>query len=252
MRAVREPASLPLIDSELTLARLRRSVHGSIRSFAARTPVGRHGEPLRVVHVVLSGLVSLTSTSNTGHRAILALVGPGGVVGQEAALAAGGPGSGSPAIAGSLLSHPSSLEPEPHRVDAEAFVPCTTLALPAPELRGASDRDPLIAAWLAASMGQRVRAMERSLIRSLSLPVKERVADVLREMAWTHGERQPLGVIVRIRLSQDDIAALVGATRESVNRALRQLEAAGDVCRVDGVYAVRGGFGDQSGVPGVS
>ena len=250
MRAVREPASLPLIDSELTLARLQRSVRGSIRSFAARTPLGRHGEPLGAVHVVLSGLVSLTSTSNSGRRAILALVGPGGVVGQEAALAIGGPGSGSPVIIGSLPSSPWSLEP--HQVDAEAFAACTTLALPALELRGAFHRDPLIAVWLAASMGQRVRAMERSLIRSLSLPVRERVADVLREVASTHGDQQPRGVIVRIRLSQDDIAALVGATRESVNRALRQLEAAGDVCRVDGLYAVRRGPGDQSGVPGVS
>jgi CRP/FNR family transcriptional regulator, cyclic AMP receptor protein len=250
MRAVREPASLPLIGSELTLARLRRGVRGSIRSFAARTPLGRHGEPLGAVHLVLSGLVSLTWTSNTGRNAILTLVGPGAAVGQDAALATGGRDNGSPAVIGSPPCYPWSLEP--HQVDAEAFMASTTLALPAHELRGAFDRDPLIAVWLATSMGQRVRAMERSLIRSLLLPVRERVADVLREIASTHGERQSWGVIVRIPLSQDDIAAMVGATRESVNRALRHLEEAGEVYRIDGAYAVRGCCGDQSGDPGIS
>jgi CRP-like cAMP-binding protein len=110
----------------------------------------------------------------------------------------------------------------------------------------------MLAVWLAASLGHRVQAMERTLMRLSSLPVKERVVDVLLEVAATHGERRPWGTIVGIPLSQDDIAALVGATRESVNRALRRLEEAGEVCRIDGAYAVRRGAGVQSEVPGVS
>jgi CRP/FNR family transcriptional regulator, cyclic AMP receptor protein len=192
--------------------------------------------------VVLSGLVALTSTSDGGQQATLALIGPGGALGQESVLPTTGVLESSP-------FGPADLETP--QVDAVAFVPCTTLALPASELRGAFDRDPLIAAWLAASLGQRVRALERGLIRSLSFPVRERVLDVLLELAGTYGARRPWGVIVELPLSQDDIAALVGATRESVNRALRQLEISGAVCRVDRAYAVRDrdvDHGDESGV----
>jgi CRP/FNR family transcriptional regulator, cyclic AMP receptor protein len=249
MTAVREPASLPLIDLQLTLARLRRSVRGTVRSFAARTPLGRHGEPLGAVHLVLSGLVSVTSTSNAGRRTILALVGPGGVVGQESALSGRieriGPsamGWSTPLARGFDLQH----------VEAEAFSACTTLVLPASDLEVALDRDPLIAMWVAASLGQRLRAMERTLIRMVSLPVKERLVEVLLEVGATHGERRSWGTIVAIPLSQDDLAAMVGATRESVNRALRVLEEAGEVCRVDGAYAVRWSAGVQDAVPGVS
>jgi CRP/FNR family transcriptional regulator, cyclic AMP receptor protein len=243
MKAVREPASLPLFHSELGLARLRRSVRGSVRAFASRAPLARHGQPLGAVHVVLSGLVSLTSTSDGGRQATLALIGPGGVLGQESVLS----------ISGVLESSPfGPLDLETPQVDAVAFVPCTTLVLPASELREALGRDPLIAAWLAASLGQRVRGLERGLIRSLSFPVRERVLDVLLEVASTYGERRPWGVIVKLPLSQDDIAALVGATRESVNRALRQLEISGAVCRVDRAYAVRDRNVDQGAESGVS
>lgn len=250
MRAVREPASLPLFHSQLGLARLRRSVRGSVRHFAPRTPLARHGEPLGVVHVVLSGLVSLTSTSDGGRRSTLALIGPGGVLGQESVLPTEDVTPASP------LFGPLHLQ-DPH-VDAVAFVACTTLVLHSSELRGAFDRDPLIVEWLAASLGQRVRVLQRSLIRNMSLPVRERVLDVLVELAETHGEQRPWGAIVRIPLSQDDLAALVGATRESVNRALRQLQGSGVVCRVEGAYgvcAVRGVHGpdvDQIVEPGVS
>jgi CRP/FNR family cyclic AMP-dependent transcriptional regulator len=243
MKAVREPASLPLFDTDLSLARLRRGVRGSVRSFGSRAPLARHGQPLGAVHVVLSGLVSLTSVSDGGRRATLALIGPGGVLGQESVLPMSGVLESSP-------FGPADLETP--QVDAVAFVPCTTLVLPVSELRGALGRDPLIGAWLGASLGQRVRALERSLIRSLSFPVRERVLDVLLELAATNGARRPWGVIVELPLSQDDIAALVGATRESVNRALRQLEKSGVVCRIDRAYAVRDRDVDHGAESGVS
>jgi CRP-like cAMP-binding protein len=244
MKSVREPASLPLFHDELMLARLRRSVHGSVRHFGPRTPLARHGQPLESVHVVLSGLVSMTSTSDAGRRSILALLGPGGVLGQESVLPTPGVPPG-----------PSPFGPpdrqDPH-VDAVAFVASTTMVLATSELRDAFNRDPVILEWLAASLQRRVRALQRSLIRNMSIPVKERVLDVLLELAATHGERRPWGVIVRIPLSQDDIAALVGATRESVNRALRQLERSGSVCRVDGAYGVLAPNDDHGAEPGVS
>jgi CRP/FNR family cyclic AMP-dependent transcriptional regulator len=244
MKAVHEPASLPLFHGELSLARLRHSVRGSVRSFAPRVPLARRGQPLGAVHVVLSGVVSLTSTSEGGRRAILALIAPGGVLGQESVLPVAGVNSES------SLADPAAFEP-PH-VDAVAFVACTTLVLPASELRATFDRDPPIVAWLAASLGHRVRTLQRSLIRNLSLPVRERVLDVLVELAATYGKRQSWGVIVQIPLSQDNIAALVGATRESVNRALRQLEESGAVCRFDGAYAVRGRDVCHGPEPGIS
>lgn len=244
MRADREPASLPLFHSQLRLARLRRSVRGSVRCFASRAPLARHGQPLEAVHVVLSGLVSLTSMSDGGRQTVLALIGPGGVLGQESAL--------SLARVTPESSPVGPAGPQTPHVDAVAFVACTTLVLPASEFASAVDRDPLIGVWLAESLDQRVQGLQRNLIRNMSLPVAERVLDVLLELAVTHGERRPWGAIVRIPMSQDDIAGLVGATRESVNRALRRLERSGAVCRIDGAYGVRDRGVDHGVEPGVS
>ena len=245
MKSVRQPASLPLFQGRLRLARLRRSVPGSVRAFAPGEALARQGQPLGAVHVVLSGLVSFTSTSNGGRRALLALVGPGGVLGHESVLPLEDVGN-----EGTLS--PASSDLEPSAVDVRAWVACTTLALPVPELCRAFERDPHVALWLAASLRERVLALQRGLARALTLPVKDRVLDLLFELAAAHGEKQPWGTIVRVPLSQDDIGALVGATRESVNRAIRQLGKSGVVSRLDGGYALRGRVGDQGAEPGVS
>ena len=247
MRAVHQPTPLPLLRTELTLARLRRSVRGTVRSFAPRASLGPPGGPPQAVHVVLAGLVSLAWTADDGRQAILTVAGPGGVIGQETVIPIG---ASAPASSESAPSDPSASSD--HLVEARALVPSTTLALPASELRGALHRDPLIAVWLAESLSRRMRTLERAMIRLLSLPVRERVLEVLSELALTHGERHPWGTVVQVPLCQDDIAALVCATRETVNRTLRRLEASGEVRRVDGAYALYSPILDQAPEPGIS
>jgi CRP/FNR family cyclic AMP-dependent transcriptional regulator len=233
MKAVREPASLPLFHDELWLARLRRIVPAWGRRFPSGHVFARPGQALGAVHVVASGAVSLASSSKAGKKAILALVGPGGVFGQEAIVPPG-------AVPTAVPSCSAVVGWELTQVQVRAITPCTTLVFAIPQLCEALRRDPFIGSWLAASLAARKLALERALARALSLPVKERVLDVLRELAGAHGRPTPAGIVLEIPLSQDDIGALVGATRESVNRALRQLSQSGSLYRENGTYIVRG------------
>jgi CRP/FNR family transcriptional regulator len=67
------------------------------------------------------------------------------------------------------------------------------------------------------------------LLGSLSV----RVRSVLVRLAEASGVAHKEGTLISLPVTQGDIAAMVGASRESVNRALADLAASGEVCVVD-------------------
>jgi CRP/FNR family transcriptional regulator, cyclic AMP receptor protein len=67
-----------------------------------------------------------------------------------------------------------------------------------------------------------VRLANSRLISLASLDVPGRVASELLSLAREYGQVTPEGVRIPMRLTQADLAALVGASRVSVNQALGQ------------------------------
>jgi CRP/FNR family cyclic AMP-dependent transcriptional regulator len=243
MKSVPTSASLPLFHGELWLARLRRSLPCSFRRFAPGQVLLQPGEAAEAVYVVDTGVLSVECTSVEGKPAILALLGPGDAFGQETVFRE------------DLFSQLWDRRPgSPDAVRVQALSGGSTLLLPIADLAETIRRDPLLSMWFAASLNWKVRALQRALGRALSLPVRDRVLDVLRELAESYGCDTGGRVSLEIPLSQDHIAALVGATRESVNRALRQLMDAGLVRRRDLMYDVSlaAWAPDQDVEPGVS
>ena len=100
------------------------------------------------------------------------------------------------------------------------------------------ERDPAAARWLAAARASEVRLWQRRLGRTLTQRVPDRLADVLIELAETFGRPWPGGVRIELPLGQELLAGLVGATRESVNRALAELVRQGRVGRAGRSYVV--------------
>lgn len=88
-------------------------------------------------------------------------------------------------------------------------------------------------------MARRARRAARIACSLAWDPVAERVADRLRDLAERFGRPVPGGRLVRLPLTQEDLAGLTGTTRESVNRALAELVARGSIARIDGSYVVR-------------
>jgi CRP-like cAMP-binding protein len=73
------------------------------------------------------------------------------------------------------------------------------------------------------------------------LDVSGRVEGRLNDLAERFGRPVPGGTKIAIKLSQEDLAALTGTTRESVNRALRAMQREGRVrAEARGLYLVRG------------
>ncbi len=82
---------------------------------------------------------------------------------------------------------------------------------------------------LAEVLCRRVRLANARLVSLASLDVPGRVAFQLFSLAREHGQATPEGTRIPMRLTQADLAALVGASRVSVNQALGQFRKRGAI-----------------------
>lgn len=188
--------------------------------------VGASSEPYGTVGVVLTGAVMMSCASASGRRAIIAVVGPGGLFGASPF---GEPPPGLPADA--MCRHP----------DVVALVDSSVLLVEGSLLARTAERDPVTAIWLAECSHRRLAAAERRLAVTLGLPVAHRVMALFLDLAATHGRPVRAGTRIDLPLTQDVLAAMAGATRESVNRALRSPWLALRVKRCGGRYVVTPG-----------
>lgn len=177
----------------------------------------REGGPPAPATVIVRGGVALAHTALSGRRAIVAVLGPGDAIGLETALA-GGPDR--------LVPEARTLAPSRLLV-AEAGRPPPT------------DR-PAFAAWAAGVLARRLVEVEDALGETLTLSVRDRVRATLERLAARHGRVTGDGRLVDLPLGQEALSWMVGATRESVNRALGSLRDDGEVRRVRGRYVLRG------------
>ncbi len=151
----------------------------------------RQGEPCADLWVVESGVFEARIVSRDGRSFLLDLLGPGDAIG---ALVDG------PAPWTATALRPARLIPVRGAAAAEALAACAARATAI-----ASDL-----AWFG---------------------VTERIERRLFDLAGRLGRSVPEGTLIPIRLTQDDLASMVGATRETANRALGKLLARGVVTR---------------------
>jgi CRP/FNR family transcriptional regulator, cyclic AMP receptor protein len=161
--------------------------------------VVRQGEPYPDAWVVRSGALLSEVVDADGHRLILDVLGPGDLVGG----------------------------PESSTADdsVRALVPSGLIGAGPIAVRDGLVRRARRATWLACAI-----AWDR---------LADRVFVRLDDLALRFGRPVPGGRRLELPLTQEHLAALTGSTRESVNRALSELAAAGRVTRAAGRYVVR-------------
>ena len=170
----------------------------------------RHGQALCTegdlaerVFVIERGWVIITSVAPGGREIVLAVCGPGDVVGDLSALD-GAPRSGTALAAG----------------DVEATVaPSSTL------IRALSD--PVAAMELLRVLAARLRDADRKRLEFAALNTLGRVAWRLRELSERFGEDTAEGIEVELPLSQEQLAGWCGASREATVKALAALRTLG-------------------------
>jgi CRP-like cAMP-binding protein len=125
---------------------------------------------------------------------------------------------------GEIFGELALLETQPRNEYAEAVEDAEILALPRDELLAIMEQRPDIALHVTKLVGLRRRRIENRLRNILFRSNHERVAALLLELVETHGEQQPDGWQIVLELSHQDLASLIGATRETVTLTLGKLK----------------------------
>jgi CRP-like cAMP-binding protein len=175
------------------------------RRYRKGVPIIRQGDPTSV-HLIVQGWVKVTSTRLSGHELALLLRGPGELLGHYEAVQ----GPLSPASASIVALEPTTTM----SVSAGRFV---EFLLTHPSACLAEFRTVVTESV----------AMGRQRVDSALVGSGQRLAALLVDLAVRHGRESVDGVEIAIALSQDEIAGLIGASRDSVIRALASMRSRG-------------------------
>ena len=184
------------------LARLMRP-----RAYARDEVIYLRGDPGMAFYVIASGRVKIALTSPDGKEIILRRLGPGGFHGELALLG-----------------------DRPRSADAISTEPSVLLVLQRDAFRQFLADHASAATKLLATVSQYLRRNAELIQDAAFLDVPARLARVLLSLASEDGNSSdlpPPGAVIPERMKQGELAALVGATRESINKWLGAFEKQG-------------------------
>ena len=196
------------LDELLRFARERR--------YASDEVIFRRGDVGTSMMAVLDGRVRIGVSSEGGKEITLAIFAPGSVFGEIALIDGKG-----------------------RTADATAMGPCRLLVLDQRDFLPFLERHPRTAIRLLQVMCDRVRRANGLFEGLVFMGLEGRLAKLILQLAEEHGEQAPQGRRIAIKLSQGELATLVAATRESVNKQLRAWTDLGLVAQERGYIVLR-------------
>jgi CRP-like cAMP-binding protein len=182
----------------------RLEARARARAFPRRSVIYFPDEPGETVLLLTRGRVKVMAVTPDGRETILAFIEPGELFGELAV-----------------------LDPAPRSEHAEAVEDSHVLAIPRDEVLWLMGRRPDVALSVTKLLGLRLRRVENRLKNVLFRSNRERTVAVLVELLGSHGRAAGDRWEIGLRLSHQELAGLIGATRETVTLTLGQLQKEG-------------------------
>ena len=183
-------------DELIALERRCRS-----RQLKSGTPIYLPADAADGVVLVASGRAKICSFTDEGKQAILAFINPGEIFGELAIFDGG--------------------QREEY---AETVEKSTLILIPADSMQQLVEKNAQVSLGITKLFGLRRRRIERRLKYLLFRSNRERLVSLLLELAEQYGQQTPEGIGLKIKLSHQDLASIIGSTRETVTVLLGELQ----------------------------
>lgn len=164
----------------------------------------QEGDPGDALYVMITGKIKLVRKANDGRENLLAVLGPGEMFGEL-----------------------SVFDPGPRSTAAMAVTKVKLLRLSQADLVPWLHDRPEVAAGLLRQLAGRLRRTSETAADLVFTDVPGRVAKALLDLSQRFGTASADGLLVHHDLTQEELAQLVGASRETVNKALADFVARG-------------------------
>lgn len=167
------------------------------RTFRSGEVIFHRDDPGQVLYMIKEGKVKICLISPDGQEISLAVLGAGEYFGEFALY--------------------DSL---PRSADAIAIERVECYTLQKSDFHSAIMKNPKIAIQVLEGLSKRLRNTDQMVEDLIFLDVYGRVAKKLLELSDTHGIKVEGGTRIDVRLTQQELASMVGASRESVNKVM--------------------------------
>jgi CRP/FNR family cyclic AMP-dependent transcriptional regulator len=161
-----------------------------IRTYERNEILFRQGDPATEMFVVLEGRIAIAAQAGDGREAVVAVLERGGLFGELAL-----------------------FDGAPRSADGRALTELSVAVLPFEPVRAVLREQPELLWVMVRLLAERLRATDEALADAVFLDVPARTAKRLLELA--DGKDQ-----FTIPLTQEELASMIGASRERVNKAL--------------------------------
>jgi CRP-like cAMP-binding protein len=159
-----------------------------------------HGRKSNALYILLTGRARVLTSDSRGRDVILAVLQSGDYVGEM-----------------------SLIDNEPHSATVRAEVQTDMLVLGRAEFARCLPENSSLSYAILRGLVQRLRNADRQIESLALLDVYGRVARSLLDMAEQEGDT----LLIRNKVSRQDMAKIVGASREMVSRVMKDLEERG-------------------------
>ena len=174
------------------------------------------GDPGDGFYRLDDGLLKVTIASSAGGERILAILGPGAVVGDL-----------------------TILDGKSRSASVSALRDCRLQFVSRHVFETFADRNPEIYRYFAEMLAARLRDTDEIVAAESFLPLKGRVARALLDLAEAFGhDVGQARIVIRQKVSQGDLAAMAGIARENVSRIMNEWMRMKVITRLSGYYCL--------------
>lgn len=164
----------------------------------------QQGDPGTHLHVVIRGRVKLARRYEDGREALVAVMGPGEQFGEL-----------------------SVFDPGPRTAGAQAVTDCVVAEVAAEDVRAWAGSRPHVGMQLLRVVSRRLRRTNTEMSDLIFVDVPGRLAKQLLDLGRRFGTTTSDGLRVDHGLTQEELAQMLGSSRETVNKALSNFAARG-------------------------
>lgn len=161
------------------------------------------GAPLYGYSIICEGAVKLTRRLKEGKKLIVAVLGPGDILGLSA----------------TRQGH--------FALEAEALEKTRVGFIDKGDFARLLERYPRLAATLVQKLSDEVTQLQERLFATVRQSARSKLAYLILQLAASHGHKHAQGILIDLELSRSELAEMIGVARETASLTISQLKSRG-------------------------